>query len=134
MTSLGHPTPRTQHRDLRDSSLELGRWAQEASRGGLNNCGSVTLAANAVQTVVTEQFVTSRSGIWLQAITSDAALEVGNGTIYVITNDGNFAINHASNAQTDRIFNWVHFSGAASSSAPFVLAGVFSDDFSVDYL
>jgi hypothetical protein len=68
----------------------------------------VTLAPNAASTVATTGNCGAGSVVLLAPLTSHAAAELGNGTIYVsVVASGSFTLAHADNAQADRMFGLV---------------------------
>lgn len=85
-------------------------------KGRVNCTGSVTLTANAGTTTVTRVGFQSQQAVFFFPTTSNAAAELGNGTMYVSAKNSatssaqpNFVITHANNAQTDRTFDYVVF-------------------------
>lgn len=71
------------------------------------SAGSLTLDANQTSTVFTDPNVGASSAILYTPITANAALEIGNGSMYVSsTGEGTFTITHDNNAQTDREFRY----------------------------
>jgi hypothetical protein len=81
-------------------------WMVEANQGRINNTGIVTLDANAASTVVNDDRVGKDSYIGLMPRTANAAVEQGNGTLYVVCGKKTFTIAHANNGQTDRVFTY----------------------------
>ena len=77
-------------------------------RGKLNVTLSVTLAANATSTIVTDARVSARSALLLSPLTAHAAAELAAGTLYVASQqNGQATIAHANNGQLDRQFTLV---------------------------
>jgi len=78
---------------------------QQLAAGRSNATGTVTLAAGAATTVVTDKNCAAGSTPLLTPTTANAAAEIGNGTLYVsaIAN-GSFTITHANSATTGRTF------------------------------
>ncbi len=73
--------------------------------------GTITLDANQASTTFTDPHITPSSIVTLTPTTANAALEVGNGSLYISSvTDGAFTVTHANNAQTDRSFNYGGFS------------------------
>lgn len=71
--------------------------------GKLNAVASVTLAASAATTTVTDARISPFSFIGFSPLTANAAAEIGNGTLYVSAQtSGSCTLTHANNAQTDR--------------------------------
>ena len=72
-------------------------------RGKTNNTGTVTLTANSATTTLTDVRIGINSVIHLQPTTANAAAAKTN--VYFGTpGDGTVVINHANNAQADRVF------------------------------
>ncbi len=75
--------------------------------GRTDNYGTCTLSASTVQTVVSlaQSQVSENSTVILTARTANAAAALA--TTYVSgKSNGSFTLTHASNAQTDRIFDY----------------------------
>lgn len=73
--------------------------------GKLNVTLTVTLAAGATTTTVTDARVSAFSAILLMPLTANAAAEQANGTVYVSAQkSGECTLTHANNAQSDRTF------------------------------
>lgn len=94
----------------------LIRWVvriiRNVMKGRTNNVYEVTLTANAATTTVT--FPKDILGVNTKLIftpkTSNAALEIGTGTMYVSATNAllqTATITHANNAQTDRTFAYI---------------------------
>jgi hypothetical protein len=93
--------PGVEETDLKKLILSL----QQLAAGRSNATGSVTLTANAASTVVSNDNFAAASVMYFTATTSNAATEIGNGTLYVSARaKGSFTITHANNAQVDRTF------------------------------
>lgn len=76
--------------------------------GKLNATLSVTLAANADSTVVTDTRLSAGSGLLFMPLSVNAAAEQAAGTMYVSgQRSGQATITHANNAQSDRAFRIV---------------------------
>jgi hypothetical protein len=89
--------------DARQVAAVVNRVAQ----GKLNCTGSVVLAAGTATTSVSDARVTAASVILLMPTTANAAVELGNGTLFVSARDkGSFTLTHANNAQADRQFDF----------------------------
>ncbi len=95
--------------DLKKVILAL----QQVAAGRSNAVITVTLTANAAATVVsraggkfTQEGIVAPGSVPIpSATTANAAAELGNGTLYhTAIGIDTFTINHANNAQTDRIF------------------------------
>lgn len=67
--------------------------------------GAFTLNPNATQTIVTVAACTFTSVVIPEALTPDAANDAA--TTSIIAGNGQFTVNHASNARTDRTFSYV---------------------------
>ena len=75
--------------------------------GRTNNAGSVTLTASTAATIVTDKRAGVDSVVHLMPKTANAAAEIGAGGLYISARgNGTFTITHASNAQTDRDFDY----------------------------
>lgn len=82
----------------------------QLAAGRSNAVGSVTLTANAATTAVAATNCAAGSHVFLFPRTANAAAEVGNGTIYILSTNvikEQFTITHANNAQIDRTFSWL---------------------------
>jgi hypothetical protein len=76
-------------------------------QGKLNCTGSVALAAGTTTTTVNDARATATSVVLLMPTTANAAVELGNGTLFVSARDkGSFTLTHANNAQIDRWFDF----------------------------
>jgi hypothetical protein len=76
--------------------------------GRSNNRGTVTLAASAASTAVTERRSGPESIVLLMPTTANASAEQGAGTIYISARATNsFTLTHANNSQTDRTFEYI---------------------------
>ena len=103
MTQTRSPKVAPRETDVRRVSTAVNLLADNRS----DAYGSVTLTANTATTVVTEAKVADYSTIILTPRTANAAAEQGAGTIYVSAKAiGSFTLTHASNAQTDRTFDY----------------------------
>ena len=89
--------------DLKKIILAL----QQLAAGRSNATGTVTLAAGAPTTAVSNVNCAAGTVPLLTPASAAAAAEVGNGTIYVsaVTN-GAFTITHANSAVTGRTFRY----------------------------
>jgi hypothetical protein len=72
--------------------------------GKINATGSVTLAANAASTTITDRRIGPTSKIFLSPTTANAAAALA--TTYVVAGDGSATVHHVNNAQTDRTFGY----------------------------
>jgi len=78
---------------------------QQVAAGRSNATGSVTLATGSATTTVTTSNCAAGSTPILTPATANAAIELGNGTIYVsAVANGSFTITHANSATTGRTF------------------------------
>lgn len=78
-------------------------------RGRHNNVGTVTLAANAGTTTLTDARIAADSVVILVPTTANASAEMGNGTLVVAETgrvNGSIVITHANNAQADRTYRF----------------------------
>lgn len=78
---------------------------QQLAAGRSNAVGTVTLATASATTVVTDKNCAIGSTPLFTPTTANAAIEFGNGTMYVsaVTN-GSFTITHANAGTTERTF------------------------------
>jgi hypothetical protein len=87
--------------DLKKIILAL----QQLAAGRSNAVGSVTLATGTSTTVVADKNCSAGSTPILTAGSASAAVELGNGTIYVsAVANGSFTLTHASSAAATRTF------------------------------
>lgn len=90
------------------SPYEIHIAVNELAKGRLNNKQQVTLTASTVATAVQDANMHQGAAVFFEPTTSNAAAEQAAGAMY--TSDktsGVFTVSHASNAQTDRIFNYI---------------------------
>ncbi len=88
----------------------ISRVTNNIMRGKTNNRGEVTLTAASATTVVPDVNVGGDSFIIFMPTTANAAIELGNSTMYVSsTGKQTFTITHDNNAQVDRTFRYVVF-------------------------
>lgn len=97
--------------NLREWLRKLTTTVNLLVSGKMNCVGTVTLTANAASTVVSEAEgrISNVTAISLMPFTSNAAAELGAGTMYVSAVNSiaqTFTIVHANNAQTDRTFRY----------------------------
>ena len=89
----------------------LGYLQQDATGTGAfmgqSTIGTLTLTANATQTVVANSAVTPTSAIYLMPVTPDAANDMA--TTSITPGAGQFTITHANNARVDRTFTYTVF-------------------------
>ncbi len=98
--------------NLQDWVLHARNTINGCLNGKTNNTGAVTLATSTATTTVV--LAKGRLGpntvILFEPTTANAAAEIGAGTMWVSTKDSlnnKFMITNASNAQADRIFNFI---------------------------
>ena len=103
---LDHPDERA-HRRI------IARIVNELVQGHANLFGTFSLSLNVASTRIVDTRVTRNSAIVWVPITSDAASEYGNGTIFysagALSSMEAFTLTHANNAITDRIFRYCIF-------------------------
>jgi hypothetical protein len=91
-------------RDERNPS-NIVRAIQDLFMGRSNATGRFTCTLNQATTVVTAPNCGPDSEVFLQAVTANAAAEVGGGTIYVSARgQGQFTVTHANSATATRVF------------------------------
>jgi hypothetical protein len=75
--------------------------------GRTDNYGSVTLTASTAQTVITPSGaqISENSAVFLTPRTANAAAAISTTYVSAVAN-GTFTLSHASNAQTDRTFDY----------------------------
>lgn len=89
------------------SIRNIVRVINNIMRGKTNNTGEVTLTAASATTIVEDVNVGGSSLIIFMPTTANAAIELGNSTMYVSsTGKQTFTITHDNNAQTDRTFRY----------------------------
>ncbi len=110
--SLLGPKNNTTINDILYNSL------QKYGSGGANNysVGTLTLTANSATTVITSvPFIAANSTVLLTPTSSTAAADVGSATsVYVsaISAATSFTITHPNNANVDKTFNYMIFTGS----------------------
>lgn len=93
--------PGTAETDLRKIVLAV----QQLAAGRSNAVGSVTLATGSTTTTVSTPNCAAGSTPILTPTTANAAIELGNGTMYVsAVANGSFTITHANSATAGRTF------------------------------
>lgn len=100
-----------------DSTPALFRHAVEMARsvgllfqGKSNNTGTLTLAANAASTVLSDSRLTINSVVLFDPLTVNAAAELAAGTLYTLTADRNnlaWSVTHANGVSIDRTFRYM---------------------------
>ncbi|WP_315731669.1 MULTISPECIES: hypothetical protein [unclassified Bradyrhizobium] len=89
--------------DLKKVILAL----QQLGAGRSNATGTLTLAASAASTTISDKNCSAGSVVIPIPTTANAATELGNGTMYLsAVSNGSFTFTHANNVQTDRIFKY----------------------------
>jgi len=78
----------------------------QLTQGKSNAVGKVTLKAGATTTVVEAPNCSEEGVPLLVPMTANAAVEIGNGTLFVTAAREHFTITHANNIQNDRTFAW----------------------------
>lgn len=104
----GSPMP-SGHAVTHGEFESVGDRLNMLERGIMSKAGEVTLTANATTTTVTLYGCSSTSIVLLSPLTANAAAAIA--TTYIVPAKGQFVINHASAATTDRKFRFVVFSG-----------------------
>ncbi len=81
------------------------RSIRDLYEGRSNAKGQFTCALNQATTTVDAPNCGEESEVFLQALTANAAAEVGAGTIYVSAKSvGSFVVTHANSATANRTF------------------------------
>jgi len=89
------------------SIVRIVRSIRDLFEGRSNASGTFTVTLNAATTAVTAPNCAPGSVVILQAITANAAAEVGNGTIWVSAKGvGTFTVTHANSATASRTFEY----------------------------
>lgn len=87
------------------SLVRIVRAVRDLFEGRSNAAGRFTCTLNAAETTVTAPNCGLESEVFLQAVTANAAAEVGAGTIYVSSvAQGAFTVKHANSATEGRTF------------------------------
>lgn len=96
-----------------DYSTNIPEWCRKIARsviglmdGKHNATGSVTLTANAATTTLSDRRLTATSVVTFMPKTANAAGALGGLYVTGRTN-GSCTLNHASNAQADKQFDYV---------------------------
>lgn len=104
------PVPEFQ-RDEKEHRRQIARRVNSLTQGKFNATASVTLAANASSTTLSDTRIGAFSWIGLMPLTAHAAAELASGNLYFSGlmsgaggGSGSVTINHTNNAQTDRTF------------------------------
>ncbi len=96
--------------DEKEHTRMIARAINELRLGKIRSRGTFTLTQSAASTTLTDANIGPDSVIAWHATTSNAAAEIGNGTLYVSAQtDGSATLTHANNAQTDRTFKYAVF-------------------------
>ena len=97
-------------KELSKAQADTASAIQQLSEGQNTVTGSVTLRASNTTTTVSKAEIPPGGQPFLSPRTSNAAAEIGNGTMSIaVATKGEFVIAHANNGQTDRTFGWVVF-------------------------
>ena len=93
------------------ASLRVRRIVDTVNRslsGKLNVTLNVTLAANAASTTVIDARISAFSALLFTPLSANAAVEQAAGGLYVSAQQsGQATVQHANNAQIDRVFRMV---------------------------
>lgn len=102
------PRPQLTKQLSEAAGYEFTGWLSRLWSSVADTSNTVTLAVSAATTVVSDQRVREQSAVFFTPTTSNAAAEIGNGTMYVSSKGSKtFTITHANNAQADRTFDYV---------------------------
>jgi hypothetical protein len=93
-------SPEDVHRRL------IAQAVNNALQGKLNNTLVVTLAVSSTSTTVTDARIGITTTAAAHPTTAHAAADLASGSMYWTCANGSMTIHHASNAFTDRIFNF----------------------------
>lgn len=90
---------------LRSMLRSLAAILSRALQGHINVTNEITLTASAGSTTLTDERISPQSFIAFAPQTSNAAVELAAGSLYVSSRlNGSAVVAHANNAQTDRTF------------------------------
>lgn len=104
-TGAGYPGVKPFDEDEARHRREIAGVLNNALQGKLNNTGSLTLAAGAATTTLTDKRIGANSVILIMPTTAHAAAELA--TLYFTAFvKGSCTVNHANNAQVDRTFKY----------------------------
>lgn len=104
-TGAGFPAVKPFDEDEARHRREIASVLNNAMQGKLNVVSSLTLAAGAATTTLTDNRIGPNSSILLMATTANAAGALAT-TYFTALGDGTCTVNHANNAQTDRTFKY----------------------------
>lgn len=100
--------------DMERALEEIVSWVRSSDEvlagvmaGKINTVETLTLTASVASTTITSPIISGQTMVILMPTTANAAAEIGNGTLYQTypnATKGQAVINHASNAQVDRIY------------------------------
>lgn len=108
-TALSHPVvPIEWEGEEREHRRKIALALNGVLRGQLNNLGSVTLTASSTTSAVRNPNVSAGSKIFLFPTTANAATALAT-TYKSAAEEGLITLTHASNAQTDRTFDYAVF-------------------------
>ena len=91
------------------SARDIAVLVNQLLIGRINAFGEVTLNAGSTSTTIERPYVGTESAVLLMPKTANAATALS--TTYITCRRGAFDINHVSNAQTDRTFNFAVLGG-----------------------
>lgn len=106
-TSFGFPNAPIFWSNVQEWCRKIAETANLAMDGKINATGSVTLAANAATTTLSDVRIGRMTKVILVPTTANAAAALA--TTYMTApnaNTGAAVINHANNAQTDKTFGY----------------------------
>lgn len=102
---IGYQTIPENHPDALEWCRMISRAVRGLLSGKMNVNTTVTLTANSATTTVTDERIGSKTIIHVAPTTSNAAAALGGlYQTYPNTTAGTATLNHANNAQTDKIF------------------------------
>jgi hypothetical protein len=101
--SIGHKVPQVFHPDDNEHRRQIAQCLNGVMQGQLNNTLTVTLAANAATTTVSDARIGSTSILLPMPTTANAAAALGGLYVTGIAKQ-TAVLNHANNAQVDKTF------------------------------
>lgn len=105
-TSGGFPGVLPYDDDEARHRRQLALVANNVLNGKINSTGSLTLTANAATTTLSDRRIGANSTILLMPTTANAAGALAT-TYFTSFAEGSCTVNHANNAQTDRLYLYV---------------------------
>lgn len=90
------------HHSSQEHRRQISFAVNQVINGKCNSTGTFTCMANVVSTVVVNERVSSESHINFTPTTANASTE----NIYIVAGNGQFTVNHANAATTDRTFTY----------------------------